>query len=157
MPDRCLLFRTAARIYALDVRIVLEIMRPLALDGVEGTPEFVLGVAMIRGRATPVVSASSLFSRLPSEPCRRWIHVRAQEAGHDGGDSPRTVALAVEDVLGVRRVDELALEACAPLLQDADSGAVAQLGRLDGELLRRLSSGIALPPLSELSTESVPA
>jgi purine-binding chemotaxis protein CheW len=152
MADHYLLFRAAGRLHALRVGSVLEIMRPLPIETINGAPDFVLGVAMIRGCATTVLSASLLVVGAPAEDVRRWVHVRA-EAGPPGRTGTgRTIALAVADVIGIRREQELALQECAPLLREADRGMVEQLGRLDGELLRQLRAGICVPELPPSST-----
>ena len=50
-PERgaSLVCRVAARLCALPVRAVIEIMRPLALEPIAGAPAFVAGLAIIRG------------------------------------------------------------------------------------------------------------
>lgn len=84
-----------------------------------------MGLAMIRGVATPVLDLSALFKDEPHAP-QRFVTVRA--AG-------RVVALAVDAVVGVSRIDRAALHALPPLLGDAQTSAIESIGSADNELL----------------------
>ncbi|MDO9015980.1 MAG: chemotaxis protein CheW [Myxococcales bacterium] len=110
---------------ALPVGHVIETMRPLPVELVVGVPDFVAGLALIRGAPTPVVDLGRLLGATAAAPWGRFVVVAA------GG---RRVALAVDAVLGVRALDAAALEALPPLVEDA-AGPIAALAALDGELL----------------------
>lgn len=110
-------------------------MRPLPVEPLAGIPRPVLGVAIIRGRPTPVVDLGWTLAAEESQPGR---FVTVDVAG-------RRVALAVGSVVGVRSIPADALHELPPLLRDADADAVAAIGTLDAELLMVLRGARLLP------------
>src|SRR4029078_13028407 len=78
---------------ALRIARVIEIMRPLPVQHIDGAPEVVLGAAIIRGLPTPVVDASRMLGAPGSASSGIFVIL-----GVDG----RRVALAVTSVQGVR-------------------------------------------------------
>jgi len=114
-------------------------MRPQPVRPVSGSPPFVPGAATIRGVPVPVVDAASIFtddSTDFSSPSARFITLKA------GG---RHVALAVDEVLGVRRIDSSTFSDLPPLLSTAKEHAVSSIAVLDGQFLMILESGKLLP------------
>ncbi len=111
---------------ALSVSHVVETMRPQPVEPLTSAPGFVMGVAVIRGVAVPVVDVGALLGS--SEPPRptRFITLAIGE---------RSVALAVEGVVGVRVLPRDALEELPPLLRDARVDAIERIGTLDARLL----------------------
>jgi purine-binding chemotaxis protein CheW len=100
-------------------------------------PPFVQGVAVIRGMPVPVVTAALLLGENgPSSPATRFVAIKA--AG-------RRVALAVDQVLGIRAIDAKELSGLPPLLAAASEQVVSAIGTLDGELLLVLRSGRFVP------------
>jgi purine-binding chemotaxis protein CheW len=126
-----LVLRVGSRLAALPLRDVAETMRPLPLQPVAGAPASVMGLAVIRGSAVPVLDVRLLLG-LPAAPPGRFVTTRVGE---------RCVALAVDAVLGTREVPAGALEGLPPLLGEAHSDLVAAIGALDGELLLVLQAG----------------
>jgi purine-binding chemotaxis protein CheW len=112
---------------ALALSEVVEILRPLPVEAVAGAPFFLRGLALIRGMPLPVVDAARLLGDTDgaTEP-GRFIVLRVAE---------RRVALAVDEVLGVRALPADARHALPPLLDEAGRDGVAGIGRLDAELL----------------------
>jgi purine-binding chemotaxis protein CheW len=98
---------------------------PLAVETLSGAPPFVIGVSVVRGVPVPVVDAGRLLGARESRP-GRFVTVRA-------GD--RIVALAVDEVVGVRAILTESLQGLPPLLRDAGAEAIAGIGTLDAELL----------------------
>lgn len=134
--EQVLLFRAGSCGCAIPVSHVVETMRPLPIEPLAGLPAFVMGVAVIRGVATPVVDLGSLLSALDRAPVARFITLKT------GG---RQVALGVESVAGVARLDDSKLEALPPLLKNPEAGAVGLIGALDGRLLLVLRAGRVVP------------
>lgn len=116
---------------ALPVEHVIETMRPLRCEPLAGAPEGVQGAAIVRGAAVPVIDAGRLLGG-PAVAASRWVLLRLGE---------RRAALAVGEVLGVRRLEGAALAAMPPLLSGAASEVAGAMGRLDGELLVVLRGG----------------
>lgn len=108
-------------------------MRPLAVEALAGAPEFVSGVAVVRGRPTPVVDLARLLSDQGGQ-AGRFVTLRVQE---------RQVAVAVEEVEGIFQLDPREVANLPPLLSHR---AVAAVGRLDAQLLLVLQAGALVPP-----------
>lgn len=135
MAGLWLLCRIETKLCALPLECVLETMRPLPVDPLPGAPQFILGLAIVRGAPVPVVSAAHLLGT-GKAPATRFVTVRAGE---------RQVALAVDSVLGVRPVAAGSLRDLPPLLRDASAEHVTAIGTLDTELLLFLQSTYLVP------------
>jgi purine-binding chemotaxis protein CheW len=131
--DMSLICRVQGRLCALPLHNVIETMRPLSMEVVAGAPYFVCGLAVIRGEPVPVVDAARLLGEEDAAASsERWITLSV---------GSRQVALAVDDVLGVRRLPADARHALPPLLRDASRDLVSELGMLDESLLLVLQDG----------------
>ena len=124
-----LLFRVRTRLCALPIAHILETMRPLPVERIAAAPGFVLGVSLIRGVPTPVVDAGALIGALEPGDFKHYVTLRSGESG---------VALAVEEVFGVRELPHASLKRLPPLLREASAEIVSALGSLDAELLTML-------------------
>ena len=130
-----LLLRAGGRNCALNLEQVVEIMRPLPVEALAHAPAFVPGLSIIRGAPTPVVSLATLFTGHDAPPTR-FVVVRA-------GD--RRVALAVDAVLGVFKLDPATVHDLPPLARDADANTLRAIGALDEHLLFVLNSTCLVP------------
>ncbi|MDB5581688.1 MAG: chemotaxis protein CheW [Bradyrhizobium sp.] len=119
-------FRARTRLCALPSIHVQETMRVLPTQLLAAAPDFVIGVALIRGMAVPVVDAGALLGETDEPSATRFISLRI-------GD--RSIALAVEAVLGVQELASSELQQLPPLLRDTSSEVMSALGTLDAELL----------------------
>jgi purine-binding chemotaxis protein CheW len=139
MTDRSgipvVLCRLATRLVGLPIEHVIETMRPQPIRRLSGAPEFVMGIAVIRGSPIPVLDAGSLLGESASPP-GRFVTLMA------GG---RTIALSVEAVVGIRSIPSGSLDALPPLLREAGAETITALGTLDAELLLVLRSVRLLP------------
>jgi purine-binding chemotaxis protein CheW len=139
MAGAMLVTRVGGVACALPIAHVIETMRPLPVEpiGASGDDGLALveGLAMIRGAPVPVIDARRLLG-VPGAAASRFVVVRAAD---------RRVALAVDAVLDVRRIDAAALPGLPPLLRDARRDAVSAIGALDAELLVVLDSARVLP------------
>jgi len=114
---------------------VIETMRPLPTSKLAGVPPFVLGVAIVRGDAVPVVCLDAfLGSSAPAAPAR-LVTVRA---------GARVVALAVDAVAGVAALDPREASRL-PLVADACAGALESLRARDDDLLVVLRGARIVP------------
>lgn len=142
-PATMLLFRAGGRLCALPVTAIAETLRPLPVQPSPAAPDFVAGVTMLRGVPAPVIDVAKLLGSA-SDTWGRYLSLRAGQ---------RSVALAVEEVLGLRDLLPEQFHALPPLLDDA-SQSVGRLGELDGELLLVLREAHLLP---ESIWEAVPS
>ncbi|MDQ0395529.1 chemotaxis protein CheW [Labrys monachus] len=67
-PRRFLTFRSERRLYALPAEDVLEVMQTPDVARVPRAPPFLLGIANLRGMATPLASLSGLLGRQVPPP-----------------------------------------------------------------------------------------
>lgn len=133
--DLALFCRVKARLCALPVACVAEVMRRLPIDPMPGAPPFLLGLSIIRGAPTPVVDLALLFDDDRSSPAFFVSTFLGK----------RRVALAVDSVLSVRPIPNGSLQALPSLLENAASDVVSRIGALDDELLVVLSNGRIVP------------
>lgn len=134
LGKRWLLCRSGGRGFALPLEGVVMTMRRPELRPWRTQSPFILGVATIRGEATPVVSVSQLlYGEDGAAP--RLVVVEAGE---------RRVALGVDEVLEVSRLSNAVVAELPPLLRDDRSEHVTHLARLDRELWELLAGGVRL-------------
>jgi purine-binding chemotaxis protein CheW len=141
--DLFLMCRIGSRIGALAVTDVRETMRPLPIEPLTGTPPFVLGVAIVRGTAAPVIDAGRLldpsalpYAAITSPSAARFVSLKL-------GD--RTAVLAVDAVLDVRSLVAGILAQIPPLLREAGEEPVSIIGALDTQLLLVLEAARLVP------------
>jgi len=127
--------RAGARLCALGVEHVVEIMRPLPVRALADTPPFVRGVSVIRGEPVPVVSLACL---LGGDDARATRFISVKGAG-------RPAALAVDEVLAVRTLPDDSRRELSPLLGEAVPELVAVLGAIGDEPLLVLHSARIVP------------
>lgn len=122
---------------AISIEHVAETMRPLPVEPVAHTPGFVQGLAVIRGAPVPVVDLPALLGGA-SRAARsgRFVTLKLDH---------RRLALAVDSVLGLRRLDPRQLEQLPPLLRDAAPGLIESLGSADAQLLVVLRASRLIP------------
>ena len=57
-----LAMRAGDRVCAVPLAHVSEVMRPLPIEPLAGAPPFVPGLAIVRGKATPVVDLTAVLA-----------------------------------------------------------------------------------------------
>lgn len=125
------------RACAIGLQYVAETMRPLAIEAISGTPEFVRGVSVIRGTPIPVVDLQVLLENGENSAAYgRFVTVKVGE---------RRVALAVDGVVGVRDLDPAQIGELPPLLRDIDADVVEAIGTCDAQLLIVLRAARIVP------------
>lgn len=116
---------------------VAETMRPLPIKPVAGTPDFVLGVSIIRGTPTPVVDLHALLDNSQkSSSFGRFVTLKLDD---------RRVVIGVDTIVGLRSLDSGQLGALPPLLGDASAELIASFGTLDAQLLLVLRAARLVP------------
>jgi purine-binding chemotaxis protein CheW len=119
---------------------VIETMRPLPIEEVGRRHHGVLGLTRARGEAVPVVDVAAFFGSSQSTDDvrrRRFVTIRVAQ---------RTVALAVDEVIGVRDVQVNAWEALPSLVAASLDGVVRAMTTADAELVLALDAARMLPP-----------
>jgi purine-binding chemotaxis protein CheW len=137
MTRDLLLVRSGRRLCALPVEHVDETMRPMPIEALPDVPTFVRGLAIVRGRPTPIVDLRTLLGDDEHEDPTRLVTLRINGTRH--------VGVLVDEVLGIREKRTLHTEDMPSLLQDAAADIVQELARLDGRLLTILRTGSLIP------------
>ncbi|WP_437682440.1 chemotaxis protein CheW [Sorangium sp. So ce131] len=133
---RALIVRVRSWMCALPLTAVAETMRVLPIRSIPGAPRFVRGLAVIRGAHVPVVDVAALLGAADGRRGARLVSVRA---------GARPLALEVDEVLGIERLDLATLERTPPLLSAALPECVDSLGTLDGQALALIETARLLP------------
>jgi purine-binding chemotaxis protein CheW len=121
---------------AIPLEYVVETMRPLPVEPIVDAPTFVRGLTVVRGVPVPVVDLAMGMGLAPSSATSRFVVLAV---------NGRNVALAVDEVVGLRRVASVRVDEMPPLLRHACGEVVAALGVLDAELLFVLEASRMLP------------
>jgi purine-binding chemotaxis protein CheW len=112
-------------------------MRPLPVEALANTPNFIQGVARIRGAAVPVVQLTALFQDDDrGDSTTRFVTLRVGE---------RCVALAVQGVIGVADLSDHVFDNLPPLLKTVRTESIEALGTLDAEFLVMLNTARLVP------------
>lgn len=134
--DSAILFRAREQLCAVPVSQVREIMRPLPVTFLADMPQFVLGFSRIRDVATPVVDAGGLLGLDSPAAATRLLILRIAD---------RSIALAVEAVMGVHGILRQSLQDLPLLLRDSKGELVSSIASLDKEFLLVLHTARLLP------------
>ena len=116
---------------------VRETMRPLPVEELREPLPFVVGLAVIRGEATPVVDLGEFLTGRSDSRFGRFVTLEVER---------RTVALAVDEVLAVIALSDESFRALPPLLTRASGEALERLSYLDSQLLLTLEVTKLMPP-----------
>jgi purine-binding chemotaxis protein CheW len=133
---RALLVSVDGRACALPLAHLIETMRWLPVEPMADGPDFVRGIAIIRGSGVPVVDLGTLLGTGGGEARARLLTVRTGE---------QCVALAVDRVLGFVDLATLSAQEMPPLLREAKPDLVRAIGVLDERLLVVLGAARLLP------------
>jgi purine-binding chemotaxis protein CheW len=135
--QRMLLVTAGERRCALPLVNLSETMRPLRSEPLPGAPEFVLGLALVRGAAAPVVDLAKLLGCGQDSPApRRFVLLTVAE---------RALLLAVTDVLGIQSVALSSLHEFPALIKSVRSEFVTALVVRDTQLWLVLESFLLVP------------
>jgi purine-binding chemotaxis protein CheW len=131
----CLICRAGTQLCALPIEHVIEIMRGLPVEPIAGAPSYVCGLSVIRSAAVPVVDIGLLIGNL-AVATARLVTIRVDT---------RTIALAVQSVLGISALENEAFEQLPLLLRDTANESVDAIGIRDDQLLFLLRSARLVP------------
>ena len=133
-PLPVLVVRARGQVCALALGDVVETMRPLPVRTMADLPDFVSGMAVVRGAPVPVIDLGTLLGATAPAAPRRVVTVRA-------GD--RHVVLSVDEVRGIRALAPQHLDNLnhAHAARGARAGLIAAVGTFDAELVVLLRAG----------------
>lgn len=133
-----LVVTVGGRTCAIPLHHVAETMRPLPIEPIAGTPNFVRGVSLIRGAPTPVLDLGALLKNgEPSATYGRFVTMKLV--------GERRVAIGVDNVVGVRNLESTEIGELPPLLGDAAADVLEAIGTRDAQLLVVLRAARIVP------------
>jgi purine-binding chemotaxis protein CheW len=123
-----LCFRVSSEIYAINIMVIKEIIKPREVTEVPRAPDFVSGVLSLRGIIIPVFNMR-LRLGLPSleTSARERIVVLRKGEGFFG--------FIVDEVIQVVRIAAAAMEKPPAVLDGIDRDFVSGIGRYNGQML----------------------
>ena len=140
-----LLIRTGPYCCALPVSAVVETMRPLPIQKLKNAPPGVIGVSIVRGCPTPLLDLAALLHENSPSAYTRFVSLRVAQ---------RTVALAVDTVIGIRDFGiSSPLPAIPPLFQQVRPEVIEAMTAVDSELVLVLRSAELVPPDQDLTSQ----
>jgi len=130
LADQHVVFALAGTDYAVPIRNVLETGRPLAVTPVPNVPEWLLGVANVRGDIVSMVSLRTFLGLEPGSQERqeRLLVVRSQA-------EDLTAGLLVDEIKGICSVPGDRVEAPASPLDDRVTTYLRGITKHKGRLL----------------------
>jgi chemotaxis signal transduction protein len=134
-----LVCRSAQLLYGLQLTHVTESMRPQPLCAPDAAAPLALGVSVIRGQAMAIFDLALALGSERAGGEQRFVVLRFDQ---------NPVAVAVEQVVGVRAFEPDALEALPSLLLALPDELIVALGRLDLRLLDVLGAAKRMAPLT---------
>lgn len=128
-------FSLSGQEFGIDIRQVQEIIRPVQITRMPGSPGFVLGVINLRGRIIPVVDLKSRFGLPVVETTAGGTKIVIAEI------SGRLMGISVDHVSEVVKVPESQVAPPPDLATTVDSAYVFGVAKVKGRLLIILDLG----------------
>jgi chemotaxis-related protein WspB len=135
-----LVIQIGADRYALDARLVREVVPAVALRPVPHAPPEVAGLATWRGQVTPVID---LVRLLRGEPCPPRMSSRMVIVDYAAGHEARPLGLLAEQITDVERVDPRAIE--QPGVTVPDARYLGRVMRIHGVIVQLVEVKALLP------------
>jgi purine-binding chemotaxis protein CheW len=123
-----LCFRVSSEIYAINIMVIKEIIKPREVTEVPRTPSFVSGVLSLRGIIIPVFNMR-LRLGLPSMEKSARERIVVLRKGEE------FFGFIVDEVIQVVRIAAAAMEKPPAVLDGIDRDFVSGIGRYNGQML----------------------
>lgn len=147
-----LTFTIGSDLYAIESRLVLEVLPLVPARRITRSPDYVRGVFTYRGRLVPMVDLSMRFADVPvRERLGTRVIVMDCPVRAGGGAASFSLGLAAENVLGVRQTTATETATTRPSGPAVLDGPLGRLVRIDGRIVQLVSVEQLLPP--ELAAE----
>jgi purine-binding chemotaxis protein CheW len=154
LEDAALVVNAGGTLCGIPLRCVVEIMRPLPIEPLATSVNAVVGLALVRGKATAVVdlrlllraaerleSSSSSFS----SSAQRFVALRVRLRLESGAHEEHVSVLRVDQVYGVHRFAAAQLASLPPLFSNTNA-PVDAVSLQGAELVLMLGTTRLIPP-----------
>jgi len=148
-----LTFTIGSDLYAIESRLVLEVLPLVPARRIPRSPDYVRGVFTYRGRLVPMVDLSMRFADVPVRERlgTRVIVMDCPVRAGGGAAASFSLGLAAENVLGVRQTTATETAATRPSGPAFLDGPLGRLVRIDSRIVQLVSVEQLLP--AELAAE----
>jgi len=134
--NRALIMRAGGVACAIPLAQVVETMRPLPTRPLAALPDWVSGVAIIRGAPVPVIALAVLVGTQAAAASGRFVTLRVGN---------HRVALLVDEVVGIAELGREHMAELPGLFSRLKSGMIEAIGQLDSELLLMIRTARLVP------------
>ena len=118
----CLVFKISGSLYAVDAGAVVGVENQLNINSLPGQPDFIVGIAQVRGKMTPVVNVHRYFGQ--ASKAEGTVLVVSSEHGQ--------IAYLTDGVETIREID-FNNNNEAPLIIKSFAGCVKNMSLMDGQ------------------------
>jgi chemotaxis-related protein WspB len=139
-----LTFTVAGQVYAVESRVVIEVLPLVPARPIPHTPDFIRGIFTYRGGLVPLLD---LGLRLAGRPPQERLSTRVIVVQFDrsAGDArrPARLGLVAEDVISIRSAEDA--DAAFPPLNLPDAPFLGRILRLGGHTVQLIEVAKLLP------------
>jgi len=150
MENQLVVFDLADEHYGVDIGAVEGIIKMQAITAVPHAPQFVEGVANLRGEVLPVIDLRKRFA-LPIADADRQTRVVVIDV------RGTKVGMVVDAVTEVLRVSEEAIEPLSSIVSTVDSAFITGIAKVDDRLIILLDLGKVLSAQETADLRAMPA
>jgi purine-binding chemotaxis protein CheW len=127
-----LMLGLAGEVFALDARLIREILDPVAVTRVPGAKHFVSSVLNVRGKVIPLADLRQRFGMAPAATTAdtRIIVIETDISGE-----PTTVGIIADKVHEVTELDHASLQAPPPVGMRWQPEFIAAIGKWKGDFI----------------------
>ena len=150
MEQQLVVFDLAREHYGVPIGAVQSIIKMQAITFMPQAPSFVDGITNLRGQVLPVVDPRKRFG-LPTAPATAESRMVVVEIGQ------AAVALIVDRVSEVLRVDEAVIEPPSPIVVPSSAAYIQGIVKLAGREVILLDLGRVLSSQEQSALTALPA
>lgn len=127
-----LMLGLAGETFALDARLIREILDPIPVTKVAGAKAYVANILNVRGKVIPLADLRRRFGMPPSEstPDTRFIVLETEIGGE-----ATTVGIIADKVHEVAELDHATLQPSPPVGMRWQSEFIAAIGKWNGDFI----------------------
>ena len=150
MERQLIVFDLGREHYGVPIAAVQSIIKMQAITALPQTPSFVEGITNLRGEILPVLDPRKRFG-LPISPPTSESRLVVVEVGS------AAVALIVDRVSEVLRVDDVMIEPPSPIVAPPSAAHIQGVARLDGREVILLDLSRLLTSQEQFALVALPA
>lgn len=130
-------FRVGDEEYAVDIRGITEVVRPLKITPLPHMPEFIEGVINLRGVIIPIVDLRKRFalSRIAENPKKMRMLIAKTAVSGASGAGAESLGLVVDSVTEVLSIGGKDIEPAPEAARGAETEFITGMGKVGDRLI----------------------